>query len=123
MNTITVGDALDLTEAKVDALFEDGHYVQYTVSGDDGNAIDLDSKAADGKCMFVSYGRPFYGGRQSETYVSRIVYCPQWKDVCLLAEEAIIKTNDAHHVFLEGIRFKMANPENGISVYELQMGS
>ena len=122
MNTITTDNELELIESKVDALFEDDHYVQYAVS-DDGNVTDLDSKAADGKCMFVSYGRPFYGGKQSETYVSRIVYCPQWKDVCLLAEEAIVKTNDAHHVFLEGIRFKMTNPENGISVYELQMGS
>lgn len=117
-------EEIELSEAAVSALFVDGlHNVLYAITDDAGNLVPLDTLAAEGKCMFVSYGRPFYGGKHSETYVSRIIYCPQWKDVCIFAEEAINKTNDAHHVYLEGITLKMTNPVNGISVYELEMGS
>ena len=114
----------------LDKLFEGKkHYVVYSASDyiDDGSefgkvANNLDEVAAEGKCIFSRERSDFWGGENSEDYVSKTVVNPTWKDVCIMANKAIKKNNDYHHVFLEDIDF-IETDSDGINIYEFQMGS
>lgn len=66
----------------------------------------------------------FFG--DGEDYSSEVLIDPSWLDIAVVANEAIIKTGDYHHSFLEGI-YKTSGEKviDGelIPVYELSMGS
>lgn len=83
---------------------------------------NLDEIALQGKAIFCQDADVFYGGDQSSPFKSKVVENPTWLDVCLLANEMILTTNDRHHVFLEAIK-KTRKTIDGIPVYKFSMGS
>jgi len=61
----------------------------------------------------------FYSNFKS--YSSNVLENPLWLEVALCANEAILRTEDSHHIFLENIYHY--GEINGIPAYTLSMGS
>ena len=100
------------------ACLEAGHsrvavrFAAYAYAGFD----NLDEVAAEG--LVVLYHDNLYGGRP---WSSGLLNRPTWLQVAVAANEAIIKTRDPDHHFLEYISFR--ERANGVNHYKLGMGS
>lgn len=82
-----------------------------------GQKINLYDVPFDGKVKFA-YENTIWNGT---TYESPVLIDPTWYAIMKCANQAIIETQDFHHVFLEVINFwKM---EDDVHVYELVYGS
>lgn len=124
----------DELDNQIDLLFNGKErFVQYACydTPDDLSDDDLEKKiitshlddvAAYGYCIFVRENDTFFGGSNGKDYQSLSAYNPTWKQLCILANDAIVQTNDYHHVYLEGIRF-VGVYDDHTNVFEFQMGS
>jgi hypothetical protein len=61
------------------------------------------------------------GGKRSQDYESAVIHSPTWLTICVLADSAIVFTNDRHHVYLEGVR--VTGKEDGVQIAVFEMGS
>lgn len=77
------------------------YYSAYKSNKDDCPIDNLDEIAVSGKVKFVEQGDDFYGNGKG--YTSKILVNPTWLDICVVANEMILKTKDMHHIYLEGV--------------------
>ena len=105
-------------------------YSNYDEDKDDVPIDNLSEIAIKGKCVVIDDSDSYWGGKSSKRYVSPILDNPTWLDLCVCSNQAIIETNDHHHVFLEGVdlnKTKKLREELGVAedvaVYEFAMGS
>jgi hypothetical protein len=89
----------------------------YKVDGHDLPIDNLNEIVFSGRCKFIQRKRPW----NIRSYESAILTNPTWLAVAVLANEAILITEDTHHVYLEGL--EQLQPEIDIAVLELVMGS
>jgi hypothetical protein len=82
---------------------------------------NLDQVPVRGKVKFIAEPDDFFGGEESQPYVSPVVESPTWLEVCLYANDAILQTNDHHHCFLEGLDVRRV--EGDVQIVEFSMGS
>jgi DICT domain-containing protein len=115
------GDAWDKIEDRVAAVINGEKLVIYSAYEDDENgnpADNLDKIAAEGKVVLICKADWSDKGKD---YRSEVLENPTWMQVAICANEMIKITNDYHHVFLERISY--VKKEDGVNIYELQMGS
>ena len=116
------------------AGIESGEMVMYYSAGPlyegDMAAIDnLDDIAIKGRCQITKSSDHFWSEGNSEDFVSPMLNNPTWLEVSVLFDEAIHKTKDFHHQFLEGVRkigeLAVADELNptGINLYQFSAGS
>lgn len=74
-----------------------------------------------GICRVVSNADSFWGGENSKPYRGRVLCNPTWRAIRGEHDRQMRKTNDYHHVFLEGIRIR--GREQGVTIIELCLGS
>lgn len=86
-----------------------------------GVPIDnLDEIAIEGKAIIIQLSD--YKEENFEDYESPVVENPTWLDMCVLFNQAISKTGDDHHCFLEGV-YETSSTRDGIPVYRFATGS
>jgi hypothetical protein len=114
------------------ALPEDQLLLVFYSAYDSFNDIpidNLDEIAVEGKVQIQEGRNLFWGGEVSESYTSEIMENPTWLDLAVCANEMIIKTNDHHHIFLEGwfdsnVRvIGGMDAEDDVRIIRLTMGS
>jgi hypothetical protein len=117
-------DAQAIDKRVEDAVVASGQkiYVEYSAykTDEDDCPIDnLDEIAAHGDIVLVSGFDPSWGDGAS--YRSEVLHNPTWLHICVHANQMIETTGDHHHAYLEGITKR--NSENGLDIYEFEMGS
>jgi hypothetical protein len=55
-----------------------------------------------GKCIVVAEADDYFGGEDSQSYMSQILDNPTWGKLFSCAKESQQKTKDMHHCFFEG---------------------
>jgi hypothetical protein len=81
----------------------------YSVFIENDQYAPLDSIAFKGKCYFIIEANKFFGGDDSESYVSDVFESPNWGQVFIESMKAQQFTLNFHHCYLEGL--------NVVSVY------
>lgn len=108
-------DRFDAMQGKIaDKLKKDWHVI-YSAYKEDENDLPIDNLDE----VYVTKPARFISG--DGMYTSPIVKNPTWLEICLLANDMIIATQDFHHVYLEDLL--LVNREDGIHTYEFVMGS
>lgn len=120
----------DIMESKIrSAILASGQkesFVDYSVydTDEDDNPIDnLDEIAFQGIGVLVGFADDFWGGKDAVDFTSEVLDSPTWLQVCVEANRMIQKTNDYHHVFLEGLSKRKNKRKDGVTEYEFDMGS
>jgi hypothetical protein len=97
--------------------------VRYAAYQDDAEGLpvdNLDEVAYSGFIRFRDEGSDYWAWR-SVPWESEVLEDPTWLDLCVVANDKILRGGDRHHVFLEGIR--LGEVIKGVMQAELQMGS
>ena len=79
-----------------------------------------------GPCIVEAAADDFWGGEESKSYRSRIIYNPTWGELFRIAVRQQKRTRDFHHDFFESARIIRRIPQpNGteVKVLELVLGS
>jgi hypothetical protein len=82
--------------------------------------------AFEDRVVVESVRDPFFGGRDSRAFRSRVITNPTWGRLMEVFKQQMLRTRDYHHVFLEGARIVRREVDrNGVSyaVVELLLGS
>jgi len=98
---------------------KDSVHVKYSV-GKNGTYTDVNKVAHEGKIQFIVLKDEGEFWRHDD-YESPVLENPTWLEVCLHANDMIIKTGDLHHIYLEGIN--VDTEVEGVSVANFSMGS
>lgn len=117
-------EASDAIDKKVNEGVGKESVVQYSAyeTTEDGIPIDnLSDVPIEGKIQLRASADDYWGGENSEGYISPIVDSPTWLEIAVLADEMIRKTRDRHHSFLEGIH--VLKEEDGVKICRFSMGS
>lgn len=94
-------------------------YVIYSAyeSDESGKYINnLNEVAIKGRVEFVQNADGYWGGNEAEDFTC-VLRDPTWLELCIAADDMIQKTQDFHHVFLEGFN------QRKDGTYEFVMGS
>ena len=78
---------------------------------------NLDETAIEGSVIFIREPNEFTTVR----YESEVIRNPTWKDVCILANEMVLRTCDIHHRYLEDV--EIIDRTNEIQIAKFIMGS
>lgn len=98
---------------------DDERHITFSVSNKKNmdEYVNINDVARKGKIKFVMWkdidwqeGQNY---RCKETYISDVVESPTWLDVCVLANDMILKTCDTHHRFLEDIEIDQKASQDG----------
>jgi hypothetical protein len=78
-----------------------------------------------GRCVVTAPADDFYGGDQSQAYVSRVLTDPTWGQLFACARAQQRKTLDLHHSFFEGfyVRGTVDTPKGPVANLHLSLGS
>jgi hypothetical protein len=95
-------------------------YSAYEVDAEDVPVDNLDEVAYRGFIRFSDPGSDYWAW-QSSPWQSEVLEDPTWLDVCVVANDKIVRGGDRHHVFLEGI--ELGKIVKGVMQAKLQMGS
>ena len=93
--------------------------------------------AHEGRCILVDDGEDYDGDGEHGPFISDVLDTPTWGDVARVFDDAIERTGDTHHIFMEGLydftgRFgspelkalvKSANVEEGVTILQFATGS
>ncbi len=95
-------------------------YVTYSAyeTADDIPIDNLDEVAFVGKIQFTEG----FSRWNRHTWKSQILENPTWLDLCVVANDKIKRTQDRHHVFLEGFSIHGVDFD-GVTLASLSMGS
>lgn len=94
-------------------------YVVYSAYKEDGSGKyinNLNEVAIEGKVRFLQYADEYWGEGRGGDFTCTIKD-PTWLELCIAADDMIQKTQDFHHVFLEGVY------QRKDGTYEFIMGS
>lgn len=98
------------------------NYANMTYSAFDGEEYhELDNVAFEGRCRIFAEGDGFFGGLNSQDYLSEILDSPTWGEVFLHSLKSQAKTLDLSHSYFEG--FRKVGEADGVSVLRLCLGS
>jgi hypothetical protein len=97
--------------------------VRYAAYPDDAEGLpidNLDEVAYSGFIRFRDEGSDSLAWR-SVPWESAVLEDPTWLDLCVVANDKILRGGDRHHVFLEGI--SLGEIADGVMQAQLRMGS
>lgn len=71
--------------------------------------------AIKGECRVFRDSTELFGGDQSESFVSAVLHDPTWRELMVLANRAIVATNDYHHVYISNTSESQSARARGLS--------
>lgn len=77
--------------------------------------------AYEGKCRLKAEANDYFGGEDSQTYLSRVLVNPTYATLFKHAKKSQEYTKDYHHDFFEG--FWVSLMENDVAIIRLEFGS
>lgn len=80
-----------------------------------------------GLCQVREAADPFFGGEESQSYRSRVLLDPTWRQLFAIAKKQQQATRDMHHDFFEGYfdtgREEMTEHRHPVRIIRLALGS